>query len=71
MTKNIILITEKSIVKLKIHSNVVGTEVYENKFLGVTDDKQHRKSYVNNVQLKISKTIAVLYRTKDILNQNS
>ena len=44
----------------------------ENTILGVIiDDKLCLKPHINNVKTKMSKTIAILYKTKDILNYNS
>lgn len=42
--------------------------VYENKFLGVIlDDKLCWKPHINNVKTKMSKTITILYKTKDFI----
>ena len=46
--------------------------VYENKFLGVIlDDKLCWKPHINNVKTKMSKTIAIFYKAKDVLNKKS
>lgn len=58
-------------VKIKI-DNVEIEQVSENKFLGVIiDNKLNWKSHINNTRSKISKTIAIMYKTKPFLNQNS
>ena len=46
--------------------------VYENKFLGVIiDHKLCWKPHVNYIKTKLSKSAAILYKTKDILNSDS
>ncbi len=61
----------KSQVKIKV--NCIEIErVYDNKFLGVIiDDKLCWKPHINNVKTKMSKTMAILYETKDFLNKKS
>ena len=58
-------------ITLRIN-NVPIERVYEYKFLGVIID--HRlswKSHINLVKRKMSKTTAIIYRSREILNQNS
>ena len=56
-------------VKIMIHDVEI---VYENRFLGVIiNHKVYWKPHIINVKTKKSKTIAILYKTKDILNQKS
>ena len=53
-------------------NNVEIERVFETKFLGVTiDNKLNWKTHINNIRTKISKTIAVMYRMKPMLNQKS
>ena len=53
-------------------NNVEIEQLYENKFLGVIiDNKLNWKSHITNLRTKISKTVAVMYKMKTILNKNS
>ena len=61
----------KSGVKIKI-DDVEIERVFETKFLGVIiDNKLNWKSHINYIRTKISKTIAIMYRIKPFLDQNS
>lgn len=58
-------------VKIKVN-DVVIERVNENKFLGmIIDNKLKWKPHINNLKAKLSKTIAIMYKTKDVLNKNS
>ena len=58
-------------VKLTINDMEI-ERVYDIKFLGVIiDSKLNWKAHVGNVKSKISKTIAILYKIKDFINNNS
>ena len=72
-TKFIIFGNKKIDREVKIMINNVEIEqVYENKFLGVIiDSKLNWKSHITNLRTKISKTVAVMYKMKTILNKNS
>ena len=72
-TKFIIFGTRKKNHKATIKISGMEIErVYENKFLGVIiDDKLCWKSHINNVKLKMSKTIAILYKTKYLFCQKA
>ena len=65
--------TRKINYQPKIIVNDIEIErVFENTFLGVIiDNKLNWKSHIENVKLKMSKIIAILYKTKNILNQKS
>ena len=53
-------------------NNIKIERVYEYKFLGVLiDHKLSWKSHIDHVKRKMSKTIAILFRSKEILNQKS
>ena len=72
-TKYMIFGTRK--IKTQAIIRIGGLEierVHENKFLGVIiDDKLCWKSHINNVKLKLSKTIAILNKTKFIFSQKA
>lgn len=72
-TKFIIFGNRKSINKVKIRINNEEIDrVYENKFLGVIiDHKLSWKPHINHVKRKMSQSIAILHKTKHILNENS
>ena len=72
-TKFIIFGTRKIKTQVKTRVNCTELErVNENKFLGVIiDDKLCWKPHINNVKTEMSKTIAILYKTKDVLNKMS
>uniref|UniRef100_A0A669C5X4 Reverse transcriptase domain-containing protein n=1 Tax=Oreochromis niloticus TaxID=8128 RepID=A0A669C5X4_ORENI len=72
-TKLIIFGTRQMKNVSKIRVNGIEIErVFENKFLGVLiDDKLSWKSHINHVTTKMSKTIAILYKTKHVLNKKS
>ena len=58
-------------VTLRI-DNITIERVYEVKFLGVLiDHKLSWKPHIHLVRRKMSKTIAILHRSKELLNQNS
>ena len=58
-------------VKLTI-DNVEIERVYENKFLGIIiDSKLNWKPHVKHIKSKLSKTMAILYKTRHFLNNNS
>merc|ERR1712035_19378 len=62
-------------VNLSRNLTISNTEieiVSENKFLGVIgDDKLSWKSHINHVKSKMAKSIAILYKAKDVLSQNA
>jgi hypothetical protein len=72
-TKFIIFGNKKINEQAKLKINDVEIErVNENTFLGtIIDNKLNWKPQINNIKSKISKTIAILYKIKNILNQNS
>ena len=58
-------------VKLKIQ-NVEIEQVNEHKFLGIIiDNKLCWKPHIVNIKSKLSKTVAILYKLKQIVNKNS
>lgn len=62
---------EKEEVKLKIQGANI-ERVKEITFLGVIiDEKLNWKSHIKHIQNKISKSIAILYRAKHMLDKNS
>ncbi len=72
-TKFVIFSNQQSNNKVKLTINNEEIErVYENKFLGVIiDHKLCWKSHINHVKTKMSKSIAILNRTKHILNEKT
>ena len=59
-------------IEVKLNLNNVEIErVYETKFLGVIiDDKVCWKPHIKYVKQKLSKSISILYKTRDLLNKN-
>ena len=58
-------------VKLTINDIEI-ERVYQNKFLGVIiDSKLNWKPHAVNVKSKVSKTVAILYKIKDLVNKES
>ena len=72
-TKYMIFSNKKIDKEVKLTINDMEIErVNEIKFLGIIIDcKLNWKAQVANVRSKISKTIAILYKIKDIINKNS
>ena len=58
-------------IKLKINNTEIN-QVKHTKFLGITiDHALDWKEHVKNTKAKISKTIAILYKVKDVVNSKS
>ena len=58
-----------TVVKLRIEDTEI-ERVFETKFLGVImDHKLNWKMHINHVKSKLAKSIAILYKVKDMLNQ--
>lgn len=71
-TKFIIFSNRQSNNKVKLTINNEEIErVYENKFIIIIDHKLCWKSHINHVKTKMSKSIAILNRTKHILNEKN
>lgn len=72
-TKYIIFSNNNATVNFDLQiENVVIERVFENKFLGlILDQKLSWKPHVAHVQTKMSKTIAILHKTKHFLNKCS
>ena len=60
-------------IKVRIEIDGVEIErVHENKFLGViVDDRLSWKPHIKHVQSKVSRSIAVIYKAKQVLDHNS
>ena len=60
-----------TVVKLRIEDTEI-ERVFETKFLGVImDHKLNWKMHINHVKSKLAKSIAILYKVKDMLNQRA
>ena len=72
-TKYLIFTNKKINSPVKLSINMIEIErVYEYKFLGLTiDNKLNWKPHIDNLKNKISKSIAILYKMKHIVNKNS
>ena len=72
-TKFIIFGNRKLSNQIKIKfADVEIEQVQDTKFLGITiDNKLNWKTHINNLRTKVSKTIAILYKMKPILDQKS
>ncbi len=60
-----------TVVKLRIEDTET-ERVFETKFLGVIMDRKLKwKMHINHVKSKIAKSIAILYKVKNLLNQHA
>lgn len=71
-TKFMLFGGKRTNIEVKLNLNNVEIErVYETKFLGVIiDDKVCWKPHIKHVKQKLSKSISILYKTRDLLNKS-
>ena len=62
---------KKTNIDIKVDSTILD-RIYVTKFLGILiDDKLNWKEHIGMIKSKLSKTIAVIYRAKYLLDKNS
>ncbi len=75
VSKTKFMLFGKCTVNTKVRIELDGVEierVHENRFLGVTvDDRLNWKPHIKHVQSKVSRSIAVIHKAKQLLDHNS